>query len=254
MDRRTFNLKAAAILGATAATPFAIGAQTVVRAGATPTGIPFTFLDTKTNKLTGLAIDILEAFGRDTKTPINTNAMQFSALIPSLTTNRIDMIATALIITEERKKIINFSNVVCAYGEAMIIRKGNEKYVTRQDLKGEIVGAQLGTAYVEPLRKLGFFSEVKLYETFPDLMKDVEAGRIRAGFADSPMAEYSIHQSLFPRATVVKDYKPLVTANTGFGFRQSDTELLERFNSSLERIRSSGELGQILTKWGITSQ
>src|SRR4051812_2972811 len=34
-------------------------AQTVVRVGSTPTGIPFTFLDTKTNQISGVMVDLI---------------------------------------------------------------------------------------------------------------------------------------------------------------------------------------------------
>jgi len=40
-------------------------AQQVLKVGSTPTGIPFTFLDTKTNTIQGIMVDIVTEVGKD---------------------------------------------------------------------------------------------------------------------------------------------------------------------------------------------
>ena len=40
-------------------------AQTVVKVGSTPTGVPFTFLNTKTNTIDGAMVDIINAVGKE---------------------------------------------------------------------------------------------------------------------------------------------------------------------------------------------
>ena len=63
-------------------------------------------------------------------------------------------------------------------------KSDTKDYKAFADLKGETVGAQVGTAFVEPLKKTGLFAEVKIYDTIPDIMRDVNSGRLKAGFAD----------------------------------------------------------------------
>ncbi len=47
-----------------------------------------------------------------------------------------------------------FSAPVYSYGEGLIVPKADTKdYTSFADLKGETVGAQVGTAFVEPLKK-----------------------------------------------------------------------------------------------------
>ena len=104
--------------------------------------------------------------------------MQFSTLIGALTSNRIDVIAAAMYITEPRKQVIDFSDPIYTYGDGLFVPKADTKeYKSLEDLKGLTVGAQVGTAYVEPLQKSGLFPEVKIYDTLPDIMRDVNAGR-----------------------------------------------------------------------------
>ena len=111
-------------------------------------------------------------------------------------------------ITPARKEVIDFSDPVYTYGEGLIVAKSDTKdYKTLEDLKGETVGAQVGTAYVEPLKKTGLFADVKIYDTIPDIMRDVNAGRIKAGFGDFPILAYNLQQGNFPEVRLVKNYK-----------------------------------------------
>src|SRR5215475_16146831 len=64
----------------------------VLRVGSTPTGIPFTFLDTKTNTIEGVMVDLIKEIGKDAGFKVEIEGMQFSTLIPSLTANKIDII------------------------------------------------------------------------------------------------------------------------------------------------------------------
>ena len=43
----------------------AASAQTVLKVGSTPTGVPFTFLDTKTNTIQGIMVDLITAVGKE---------------------------------------------------------------------------------------------------------------------------------------------------------------------------------------------
>lgn len=227
-------------------------AQQALKVGSTPTGIPFTFLDTQTNTIQGVMVDLVTEIGKDAGFGVQVEPMQFSALIGSLTSNRIDIIAAAMYITEPRKQQIDFSAPVYTYGDGLFVPKSDVKeYASLQDLKGLTVGVQVGTAYVEPLQKSGLFPEVKIYETIPDIMRDVNAGRIKAGFADLPIVAYNLQQGRFPEVRLVKGYKPMVVGSVGIGVRKSDSELLRKIDASLAKLKQNGTVAKILTKWGL---
>jgi polar amino acid transport system substrate-binding protein len=233
---------------------FATGAaaQTVVRVGSTPTGTPFTFLDTATNEIQGVMVDIAKAVGKDAGFEVKIEPMQFSTLIASLTSNRIDMIAAAMYITDARKQVIDFSAPIYTYGDGLFVPKSDTKeYKEFADLKGQVVGAQIGTAFVDPLQKSGLFPEVKLYDTLPDIMRDVNTGRLKAGFADAPIVAYNIQQGRFKDIRLVRGYKPMVTGSVGLGVRKSDGELLKKVDASLAKLKADGTIGKILAKWGL---
>jgi polar amino acid transport system substrate-binding protein len=241
-------------LAALAALAFAppAGAQPVLKVGSTPTGIPFTFLDTKTNTIQGVMVDLVTAAGKDAGFAVTIEPMQFSTLIASLTSGKIDIISAAMYITPARKEVIDFSAPVYSYGEGLVVAKADTKeYTSFEDLKGETVGAQVGTVYVEPLKKTGLFADVKIYDSIPDILRDVNNGRLKAGFADYPILAYNLQQGLFPQVRLVKSYKATVLGSIGIGVRKSDGELLNKIDASLAKLKADGTLKQILAKWGL---
>jgi polar amino acid transport system substrate-binding protein len=240
---------AIAVLSVAAAMPSS--AQQLLKVGSTPTGIPFTFLDTKTNSIQGIMVDLITEIGKDAGFQVQIEPMQFSALVPSLTSNKIDIISAAMFATATRKEVIDFSDAVYTYGEGLVVPKSDARnYASQEDLKGQAVGAQVGTAFVDALKKTGLFSEVKIYDTIPDILRDVNAGRLKAGFADYPILAYNLKQGNFAEVRLVDAYKPVTVGTVAIGVRKSDTELLAKINASLAKLKTNGTIAKILEKWG----
>lgn len=229
----------------------AMAQDKVLKVGSTPTGVPFTFLDTKTNSIQGIMVDLIREVATDAGLKVELEGMAFSTLIPSLTSNKIDIIAAAMYITPPRQEVIDFSNPIYTYGEGLLVpKKDTRAYAKLDDLKGYTVGAQKGTAYVEPLQKSGLFTEVKIYDSIPAIMADVNNGRIQAGFADKPIVAYNLQQGMFPDIQLVKAYGSTMAGSVGIGVRKTDSELLKRINISLAKLKANGAIDKILAKWG----
>ena len=227
-------------------------AEPALRVGATPTGLPFTFLDTKTNTIQGVMVDLVNAVGKEAGFAVAVEPLQFSTLIPALTASKIDIISAAMFITPQRKEVVAFSAPVYSYGEGLIVPKADTKdYTSFADLKGETVGAQVGTAFVDPLTKSGLFAEVKIYDSIPDIIRDVNSGRLKAGFADAPILAYYVKQGLFPGVRLVETLKPTVVASVGISVRKTDAALLSKIDAALAKLKADGTLEKILTKWGL---
>jgi polar amino acid transport system substrate-binding protein len=227
-------------------------AQQVLKVGSTPTGIPFTFLDTKTNTIQGVMVDIVTEIGKDSGFQVQIEPMQFSTLIAALTSSKIDLISAAMYISPARREVIEFSEPIYSYGEGLIVPKSDTKdYKAFEDLKGETVGAQVGTVYVEPLKKTGLFTDVKIYDTIADVMRDVNTGRLKAGFADYPILAYNVKLGNFPDLRLVTSFKSTIIGSIGIGVRKTDVELLKKVNASLAKLKADGTVDKILAKWGL---
>jgi polar amino acid transport system substrate-binding protein len=249
--RRTF-LQASAAAGASLLSPAVLAQERTYTVGSTATGVPFTFLDLKTNTIQGLMVDIATAIGQVSGFKVNVQQTVFSALIPSLTSNKIDIISAAMMRTPARAEVVDFSNPVYSYGEALIVKVDDAKpYTSLDDLKGEVVGAQVGTVYIDQLNKKGGFKEVRSYDTGAEMLRDVGLGRIKAGIVDQPIVSYQLAQGINPNVKIAKDYRPAAVGDVCLAVRKGDTELLGRINRGIEAIRGDGTLARIVRKWNL---
>lgn len=226
-------------------------AQETFKVGSTPSGVPFTFLDVKTNEIDGVMVDIINAVGAEEGFSTDIEATQWSALIPSLTSGKIDIIAAAMYATEERAKVVAFTDPVYSYGEGLFVPKDDTTaYATLDDLEGKVVGAQVGTAYIAPLQANDKLKEVKVYDTIADIMRDVSLGRIDAGFGDRPIVAYQLSQGASD-VRLVPEYESTIVGNVAIAVRQNEPELLARLNSGIAKIKEAGKLDEIIAEWGI---
>lgn len=228
------------------------GAQTTYNVGATATGVPFTFLDVKSNTIQGMMIDTVTAVGKAGGFNVAVQQTVFSSLIPSLTSNKIDIISAAMFKTPARAQVVDFSDPVFSYGEGLIVKADDNKgYVNLDELKGEVVGAQVGTAFLEMLNKKGVFKEVRSYDSVADMMRDIGLGRIKAGLGDQPIVSYQLSQGANPSVRLVKEYRPTNVGEVCLVVRKGDTELLGRMNKGIAAIKSDGTLAKIVQKWNL---
>ena len=239
------------ILGAgaaLAATP-ALAQGQVLKVGSTPTGIPFTFLDTRSNTITGFMVELITEIGRRQGFGVEVQATPFAALIASLTSNRIDIISAAMLATPARREQIDFSDPVYAYGEGVAVKEGeNRPWRSLADMRGVTAGAQVGTIYIEPLRAAGL--EVRTYDSVADIMRDVSLGRIQAGFGDAPIVSYQIAQGTFRGVRLLPDYRPSVVGSIGIGTRKGDATMA-RINTGLAAMKADGAMERLIGKWNL---
>jgi polar amino acid transport system substrate-binding protein len=250
---RSFRLLAGALGIACLAYVAPIFAQApTYNVGATPTGVPFTFLDVKTNTIQGAMVDLITAIGDDAGFKVSVRATPFSALIPSLTSNKIDIISAAMLITPQRQEVIDFSDPIFPFPEGMVVNVAdNSPYKTLTDLKGQVVGAQVGTVYIDFLRREGEFAEVKVYDSLADMLRDIGLGRIKAGFGTAPILKYEIAQNPDFKVKLVSTYEPKMAGSVGIGVRKTDGDLLKKINGSLAKLQANGTIANILAKWSL---
>jgi polar amino acid transport system substrate-binding protein len=224
--------------------------ETAFLVGASSSGVPFTFLDVDSNSPRGIMVDVVRAVGEDAGFAMEVKMLPFNALIPSLTSGRIRLIAAAMVITPARKEVVAFSDPVYSYGEALIVKASDAtEYETLEDLKGKVVGAQVGTVYIDALQSSGLFPEVKVYDSIADIIRDVSVGRIEAGFGDHPIVAYQIGLGTSPEVRLVASYQARLSGSIGIGLRKDDEELLARINASLARLKANGTIEKILAAW-----
>ncbi|AOE88241.1 ABC transporter substrate-binding protein [Pseudomonas sp. TCU-HL1] len=244
---RLFTCACALVAGLTAS----LGASAeTFKVGATATGVPFTFLDVKSQSIQGMMVDAAQAVAKAGGFEVEIQQTTFAALIPSLTVKKIDLISAAMLRTPAREKVVQYSDPVFRYGEGLIVRADDSTAYTRmEDLQGEVVGAQVGTVFIDELNKRGIFKEVRGYDSIADLMRDLALGRIKAGFADRPILAYQMAQGSHDKVRLVDSYQPVIMGEVCLILRKGEPTTLEQVNKGIAAIKADGTLDRIIEKW-----
>jgi polar amino acid transport system substrate-binding protein len=228
---------------------FAETAKTYV-VGSTATGVPFSFIDLKTNTLTGAMVDIMQVIAADAGFRVQLRITAFGALIPSLTTRKIDIISAAMLKTPARAKVVDFSDPVYAYGAGIVVgSRGGRQYKDIHDLRGMTVGVEVGTRFYDQLKTAGV-QDIKTYDNLMEMLGDLSVGRIGAAYGDEPIFAYQIAESKIRSARVASEFRPPSIEDVCLVVRKGDTQLLGRINASILHLKSTA-IASILKHWGL---
>lgn len=215
--------------------------------GSSPTGVPFSFVDPATNELTGAMIDIAKAVLRDVGLTGDYRAAPFSALIPSLTTDRIDMIAAAMQRTPDRARVVDFSTPVFSYGGGLVVLSDDRgTYPALSAIRHMRVGAQVGTRFIDQLHGAGI-GRIKTYDGLGEIVRDLANGRIDAGYGDAPILRYQLRVGPRRLVRMVEEFRPPVEEDLCLIVAKDDP-LLPRLDASIVRLRES-RIPEILRYW-----
>src|SRR6478752_2726568 len=133
-------------------------------------------------KITGLDIELAQMIVARIGMSLEIRGIEFSGLIPALQSGRVDFVMSAMTVTEERKKTIDFSQTYYSNTLALTARKGFQ-FQKLGDLHHTTIGAQLGSTMEKAGKDLAKKVEgMKILSLGrnPMLVEELKAGRIDA--------------------------------------------------------------------------
>jgi ABC-type amino acid transport substrate-binding protein len=147
-------------------TVFAADQPQEIRVGFVTNGNPVQYLDEKAGKPSGYAIDVLDEILKTTG--LKANYMAFDDIplgIQALKEGRIDILP-GIIITEKRKKEMDFTSPIDTVYARIFVKKSNNAIKDIHDLKGKNVAVVAGSMGTSVMEKFG--------EARPIVYKSVE--------------------------------------------------------------------------------
>jgi ABC-type amino acid transport substrate-binding protein len=220
------------------------GTLVIGNGGAYP---PFEFVEN--GKLAGFDIDLGNELGRRMGVKVDWKVTDFSGLMASLTSGRVDILATAFTSTPERAARIAFSSsyyktgIAAAYVETAPVTQPD-------DLKGKIVGVQSGTPGDKFVRdKYGdTVKDQRIYSEFHLALRDLELGRTQVVVNSLPVLRYNLARHQNPKVKI-KVTEAWDARDLGINTRLTDQPLLAEINTHLAAMHSDGFLKQLNAKW-----
>lgn len=199
------------------------------------------------NNLKGFDIDLANELGKRLNIQFEFMPTDWNGVIQSLKSKRFDIILSALSITPEREQEIAFSRPYMAGGQIIVVKKDNKNINSREDLKGKVVGLQLGSTAEAAVKDIeGSIKQVKKYDKNTEALQDLAIGRLDAVVVDELVGRYYIKDKS-AEFRILKEQ--LSKEDTGIGFRKEDTQLRDEFNKALEDMKNDGTLAKLSSKW-----
>lgn len=169
----------------------------------------------------------------------------FASIIASLNAGKFDVAMSAMTITEDRKKSVNFSDPYFDAGLSMAVPMNSNKQ-TINDLNGAVVGVQLGTTgdlYASELKNI---KEIKRYAHAPDAFLDMKNGKVDAVINDDVVNKPIIAAD----PTSFKVVGGLLTVEQyGIAIPKENEALLIKVNAAIKKLKENGTYDQIYNQY-----
>lgn len=218
-----------------------------------PTYEPFTY-KTADGKPTGFDVDIANAICAEMKRNCVFVEQVWDSMIPGLQARKYDVVISSLSITDERKRVIDFSDRYYKTPSAIVVKKGTA-YANPASLKGKRIGVLKGSTQEKwamgELKPAGVM--VVPYEAQDQVYLDIKAGRLDGTVAD----KVEVHGG-FLRKPEGKDYgyvgpdqyeTKYYGDGIGIGMRKGQKDLKDQINKAIKTIRSNGTYNTIAKKY-----
>ncbi len=218
-------------------------AQDALRVGTDPTFPPFEY--SEGGKRVGFDVELIEAIAKVMNRKVEWTDIDFKGLIPGLLAKRFDVAASAIYITDDRRKVVDFTDPYYPGGLVIMTLKGDKRIQGPDDLKGRKVTVQVGTKSVNYLKENFPAVERVEVEKNQEMFQLVEIGRADAAVTGKPAAKLYARS----RGTLQVIDKQLTVEEYGYAIRKEDAELVKAFNAALKKLKADGSYQQLVDKY-----
>lgn len=221
----------------------------VLRVGMNAEFAPFESLDSN-QKPHGFDVDLLNALAKEGQFQVEFRHIPWDSLFPALGNGDIDVVASGVTITEDRKKTMDFSDPYYQITQVVLV-PANKNVQNIDDLKKlSKVGVVTGhTGDFAAQKIFGATSQnVARFDTLPLLMKEIESSGVDAAISDSAIVAHYVKNNSDKgfKMIQVPDFD---IENYGLAVRKGNTETLNQLNAALKTIRENGEYAKIEAKY-----
>lgn len=209
---------------------------------------PMEFVDADKN-IVGYSIDYMNLVGKEAGfTPVF-KAVAWDGIFAGLGANKYDAICSSVSITEERKKVMDFSEPYFKVRQALIVTSDSGAK-SLEDLIGKKVGSQISTTGTFAVKAVeGVIS--KTYDEVGLAIEDLYNGRIDAVVCDDPVAaNYALANEKYK--TKLKIAAVIETGDVeyyGIAVQKGNTKVLDLVNKGIAAVKAKGLDRELQKKW-----
>ena len=213
---------------------------------------PFEFV--KDGKPTGFDNEMIDDLRKYAPFEIKQEILPWTGILAGVTTGKYDVAITAVLVTRERKRSLEFTVPVADGTHYYVKRRGDATIASIRDLAGKTAGVQAGSAMLARLPELGAMLErdggklgkVVEYTSYPEAYQDLALRRL-----DYVVNTVVNLQTLVAEKPAVFELGQPVSGKSypAWAVAKGNTELLDFLNGFIAHQKQTGRFAELQKKW-----
>ena len=172
--------------------------------------------------------------------------MEFKSIIAAVETGKVDIIASGMTITDERKEKLDFTESYYTAVQKIILRKDDESIKGVDDLKGKKIGVQEGTTGDIIATDDIEDTTVERYKKGIDAVMDLKNKRVDCVLIDKNPAEEYVKANVETVYAIDSGCEP---ESYGFAVKKGNADLLNKLNAALKAAKASGKYDELVKEY-----
>ena len=172
-------------------------------------------------------------------------ALPFDGVIPALQSGTIDAAISAMTITADRARAIDFSRPYFQAGQAIVVRENGPAINGLEDLKGRRIAVQIGTTGALKASEVPD-ARVSSFDSTPLALQELANGNADAVVSDIPAILYAIDQASLTGLKISGEH--LSSEYYGIATRLG-SPVLASVNQALATLFGNGQYAAIYRRW-----
>jgi ABC-type amino acid transport substrate-binding protein len=206
------------------------------------------FEATRGGKPVGFDIDLMREIGRRAGFTPEFQNVTFDGIVGGLQSNLYDAAISAMTITKEREKKVDFSDPYFNADQSLLVQ-GDSDIASVGDVGDATVGVQIGTTGADKAQEFKrqgkITGEIRTFDTIEDAFTALENGQIDAIVNDLPVSQDRASES-GGRLKIVQ----VIPTGEQYGIAfPPGSDLRQPTNKALEEIKQDGTYAKIYKKW-----
>ncbi|MDE7165023.1 MAG: transporter substrate-binding domain-containing protein [Clostridiales bacterium] len=205
-------------------------------------------------ELIGFDVELAKAVAVELGVKVDFQLIEWSNKEMELNGKTIDLIWNGLTITDERRAEMEIGTPYMNNKQVAVIRKADKgKFTTFDNIKSANFSFEKGSAGQDVAEERGYAKTVALNAQV-DALTDVKAGASDIAILDSVLANfYCNSDASFSDLMIIPDLD-FTVEQYGIAARKGDVGTIDKINTALYALQSSGELNRIAEKYGLKSE
>ena len=207
---------------------------------------PFSFTNEQ-NEVVGFDVAIGSAIADKVGVKPKIVTTPFDGIIAGLLAKKYDAVVASMTITPEREKAVDFVGPYYHAGRTIVV-KDSSPFQKLEELNGKTVGVTMGDSHEKWAKAQGDLT-VRTYKGLPEMLIDLDAGRLDALVMDSIPVMIAVKET-------GQKVRILETPNIegarealGIAIRKNNPELKAAMQKALDEMLADGSYEKISMEW-----